>query len=245
MKEQNDTDFQEIIITVGISGCGKSTLYKKKYPDYVLLEADEIRRELLGDVSDQSQEEKVWSVYYDRLEEHLKNKDNLYLSATHLNTWSILRDLDFIKQFTDNDKVRVKILLFTVSENPKVCFKRVEDDLSNGIDRSKTINVKAKDGEELIYSMSNKYKKLINSDKFYKLIDLGIHPHNKKKNIHLFMYKVNSFPVLEQLKCSTLCEKYGCMVPEVNGYAIIKKNERNKFLKVLQDKFELIDSYNK
>ena len=80
---------------------------------------------------------------------------------------------------------------------------------------------------------------------FYKLIDLGIHPHNKKKNIHLFMYKVNSFPVLEQLKCSTLCEKYGCMVPEVNGYAIIKKNERNKFLKVLQDKFELIDSYNK
>lgn len=172
MKEQNNTDFQEIIITVGISGCGKSTLYKKKYPDYVLLEADEIRRELLGDVSDQSQEEKVWSVYYDRLEKHLKNKDNLYLSATHLNTWSILRDLDFIKQFTDNDKVRVKILLFTVSENPEICFKRVEDDLSKGIDRSKTVNVKAKDGLGLIYSMSNKYKKLINSDKFYKLIDL-------------------------------------------------------------------------
>lgn len=82
-------------------------------------------------------------------------------------------------------------------------------------------------------------------DEFYKLIDLGIHPHNKKKNIHLFMYKVNTFPVLEQLKCTSLCEKWGTMVPEVNEYAIIKKNERNKFMNTLQDKFEIIDSFNK
>lgn len=81
-------------------------------------------------------------------------------------------------------------------------------------------------------------------DEYYKLIDLGVHPHNKKKDIHLFMYKVHSFPVLEQLKCTSLCEKWGTHVPEINGYAIIKKNERYKFMNVLQDKFELIDKFN-
>ena len=79
-----------------------------------------------------------------------------------------------------------------------------------------------------------------------RIIDCGIYPHNKSKNIHLFLYKTTWFPELSQLKCSSLCKKWGnYMVPEVNGYAIIKKNERHKFMNVLQNKFEIIDKFNK
>ena len=89
-----------------------------------------------------------------------------------MNLWCLSRELDFIKQFSENNRVKVKILLFSISEKPEICYKRVEEDLNNGVDRSRTINVKAKDGLELIYSMSNRYKKLINDKQFYDLIKL-------------------------------------------------------------------------
>ena len=82
-------------------------------------------------------------------------------------------------------------------------------------------------------------------DDSYRLIDAGIHPHNKEKNIHLFIYKTNHFPPLEQLKCSTYFERYGKQFPEVDSYKIISKSERGMFNKVLQNKFEIIDSFNK
>ena len=82
-------------------------------------------------------------------------------------------------------------------------------------------------------------------DDSYRLIDAGVHPHNKEKNIHLFIYKTNHFPSLEQLKCSTYFERYGKQFPEVDSYKIISKEERGMFNKVLQNKFEIIDSFNK
>lgn len=82
-------------------------------------------------------------------------------------------------------------------------------------------------------------------NEFDRLIDCGIHPHNKKKNIHIFLYKVNSFPDLNTLKCTTFFERYGKKFPEIDGYRIISKSERGMFNKVLQDKFDIIDSFNK
>ena len=78
------------------------------------------------------------------------------------------------------------------------------------------------------------------------LIDCGVYPHNKTKNIHIYLYKTEKFPILEDLKCTSLCTKWGgYQVPEVNYYSIIKKNERNKFMRVLQNKFDIIDKFNK
>ena len=82
-------------------------------------------------------------------------------------------------------------------------------------------------------------------DDSYRLIDAGVYPHNKEKNIHLFIYKTNYFPPLEQLKCSTYFERYGKQFPEVDSYKIISKSERGMFNKVLQNKFEIIDNFNK
>ena len=77
-----------------------------------------------------------------------------------------------------------------------------------------------------------------------KLIDCGIYPHNKEKDIHIFLYRTNYFPDIKQLKCSTYFDANGKKYPEVDGYKIISKEERGMFNKVLQNKFEIIDSFN-
>lgn len=76
------------------------------------------------------------------------------------------------------------------------------------------------------------------------LIDCGIHPHNKEKNIHIFLFKINEFPDVKYLKCKSYFELNGKNIPEVDYFEIIPREERHKFNKVLQNKFELIDKAN-
>ena len=77
------------------------------------------------------------------------------------------------------------------------------------------------------------------------LKDCGVHSHSKEKNIHIFLYKVDRFPSLEGLKCTTYFEYKGCTLPEMNGYRILHPSERDKFNKVLWNKFEMIDKINR
>ena len=73
------------------------------------------------------------------------------------------------------------------------------------------------------------------------IIDLGIKSYNKKKDIHLFLYKVKNFPKIDTLKCNSFFELNGKMLPEMNGYKIINKDKRNLFYKGLQYIFKTIE----
>lgn len=78
------------------------------------------------------------------------------------------------------------------------------------------------------------------------LIDAGIYPHNREKNIHIFICKMNVLPNTATLKCTSYFETPdGKRLPEMNGFKIISKEERGMFNKVLQNKFDIIDSFNK
>ena len=83
-----------------------------------------------------------------------------------------------------------------------------------------------------------------NWSEIYKLVDCGIHPHSKGKLIHIFLYKTEYFPDLRNLKCTSYFERNGKQYPEIDGYAVISKENRFKFNKILQDKFEIIDNAN-
>ena len=78
-----------------------------------------------------------------------------------------------------------------------------------------------------------------------ELIDCGVYKHNKEKNIHIFLCKTDTMPMIEKLKCSSYFNFNGNQFPEIDYYEIIPKNKRDKFNKVLQDKFKIIDSFNK
>ena len=77
-----------------------------------------------------------------------------------------------------------------------------------------------------------------------KLLDLGIFPHNKEKDIHIYLCQVDEFPNLDELECTSYFELDGKQIPEVNAFKIISKEERHLFNKVLHNKFEIIDKYN-
>ena len=76
------------------------------------------------------------------------------------------------------------------------------------------------------------------------IIDCGIYPHNKNKLIHIFLYRTDEFPDVDMLKCDSYFEADGKMLPEVDGFEIIPKEDRDKFNKVLQNKFQIIDRMN-
>lgn len=76
------------------------------------------------------------------------------------------------------------------------------------------------------------------------LIDCGTYNHNREKYIHIFLKQVSDFPDLNSLYCTTYFEMYGKQFPEVDGYKIIKKEERDLFNQVLQNKFDIIDKFN-
>lgn len=77
-----------------------------------------------------------------------------------------------------------------------------------------------------------------------RLIDCGIYRHNNTKDIHIFLYRVDEFPDLNQLECTSYFERDGKSYPEVDSFKIIKKDERYMFNKVLHDKFAIIDQRN-
>ena len=75
-----------------------------------------------------------------------------------------------------------------------------------------------------------------------RLIDCGVHPHNREKVIHIFLYQTDYLP--GPWKCNSFFELNGHKIPEVDSYMVISKKQRGMFNKVLQDKFEIIDSFN-
>lgn len=74
----------------------------------------------------------------------------------------------------------------------------------------------------------------------YDVIDCGVHKHNREKNIHIFVFPVNGFP-MHKLKCTSFFELHGKQIAEVDSYAVIGKDDRKMFNRVLWDKFALID----
>lgn len=80
-----------------------------------------------------------------------------------------------------------------------------------------------------------------------RLIDCGTYSHSKEKNIHIFLYQTENFPPLDKLICvSFFTDSGGNKCPEIDGYKIIKKEDRLKyFYKVLHNKFSIIDEKNR
>lgn len=75
------------------------------------------------------------------------------------------------------------------------------------------------------------------------IYDCGIHKHNNKKNISIFVCEINKFPDLSLFKCKSFFNCDGKDIPEVDGYKVIGKEDRKMFNKVLWNKFEIIDRH--
>ena len=142
-------------ISVGISGSGKSTYLAKLGCPVVCM--DDIRKELTGNVSDQSKNREVFLKACIRVRDNARHSSNFAISATNLSLKSVR---SWIKVLPDDYSGKIILLVFMDSYNPRLCKARVKYDLSKGVDRSDTVNI-TRDGKELIDIMADKFKQLI------------------------------------------------------------------------------------
>lgn len=146
----------KLIVSIGISGSGKTT-FGNKLENTTVICPDDIRKELTGNISDQSRNVEVWRLAYDRLRKSLENGENVYFSATTLTSKNLKALLNVVEYL----KPEITIYAFEDSRDWKLCKKRVKEDLKNGVERSNT-DIKI-DNKPLIQSMSEKYINMVDN----------------------------------------------------------------------------------
>lgn len=124
----------KLILTIGISGSGKSTWVEKflNKSDYVVITTDAIRKEITGNISDQSKNDQVRMIAHERVCEALNKGKNVILDATNIYT-DVRRNL--LKYVRENiHDVVVFYKLFT--SNLKLSKSRIAKDVERGVERS-------------------------------------------------------------------------------------------------------------
>lgn len=95
----------ELIVMCGLSGSGKSTWAKNEAKEWgcEIVSSDDIRAEL-GDVNDQSQNDKVFRIFYQRIRDNLKANNHVIADATFLTIKErkrLLNEIDGIKCYRE------------------------------------------------------------------------------------------------------------------------------------------------
>lgn len=143
----------KLIITCGISGSGKSTWVKKYHPYAYIICPDNIRRELTGDVSDQSRNKEVFEVAYKSLCMNGVDAGTVVWDATNISISGILKIVNMAKgaDIARNNHVLddITLVVFKDSLNWELCLDRVKKAIANGEDRSNT-DVEVEENGEMI-----------------------------------------------------------------------------------------------
>ena len=135
-----------LYIPIGISGSGKTT-YGNKLKAKVVC-PDDIRKEVNGSISDQSNSSKVFSIYEKRMADLASKGEDVFASMTHLK-YSYVKNT--INAYKSANPFKVVFILFEDSLDWKKCYNRVKNDLGNGIDRSDV-------PEDVIRNQAERYK---------------------------------------------------------------------------------------
>jgi predicted kinase len=142
------------IMMIGIPGCGKSSWILKNYYRATIISPDAIRKELSGNISDQSLNVQVWVVAKERAVAALKAGKNVIIDATNVST---MYRREFIKNLPEC------VLCAKIIEcDPETAYSRIAADIAKGIDRA---NVP----DEVVYRMYGEFlytKKVIESEGF-------------------------------------------------------------------------------
>lgn len=119
------------LMLIGAPGSGKSSWVNKNIdPENVnIISTDLIRKKITGDISDISEDNKVWAIAKKRTIKALENKENAILDATNVNP--IYRK-SFIKELPS-----CNLLAKRFEVEPNVAKQRIKRALKEGEDRSK------------------------------------------------------------------------------------------------------------
>lgn len=125
-----DEGYPELIMLIGIPGSGKSTWISKYNINnkYIVVSPDEIRKEITGSISNQSQNANVWFITKERVVKELSNGRNVILDSTMTDP---VRRKEFISDLPD---VNLKAKVFYI--DPEISKERIRKDVESGKDRA-------------------------------------------------------------------------------------------------------------
>ena len=139
---------------IGIPGCGKSTYIRQiDNNNVVVVSPDNIRKELTGNISDQSKNADVFEIAEKRIIKNIFDGKYVILDATNVNTKYRKLLIDKIKSIVGNG---VNIYATVFDCDPDVSKQRISKDIQNGVDRANVPN-------NIIDIMYSQYLDTINS----------------------------------------------------------------------------------
>lgn len=120
-----------VVVEIGVPGSGKTTWAKEfcTKSGYSRINPDEIREEITGSISDQTQNGLVWQTAFHRLKENIANNVNTVFDSTGCNVKTV-KSLQTICK----DKAIICYKFFKV--DPQECKRRIKEDLTNKVNRS-------------------------------------------------------------------------------------------------------------
>lgn len=140
---------------IGIPGSGKDRwINKQNLENTFVVTPDKIRKELSGNISDQSRNDEVWTIAKAQTIYFLNQNQNVILNATNVNT-------DLRRKFLSSLPPCKKVVILFDSE-PDICCERIKNDIKRNIDGT---NVP----ESVVYRMYGEYlytKKVIHEEDF-------------------------------------------------------------------------------
>lgn len=124
----------KLILPVGISGSGKSTWIRANTDsNTIVVSPDEIRRELTGNISDQTKNNEVFALANKRAADALNAGKNVIFDATNIASRNRKTLLDYMKVHVEGEFDAVA-KIFDV--DPEIAKQRIKKDVESGVDRS-------------------------------------------------------------------------------------------------------------
>lgn len=164
----------KLFIMIGLSAAGKSTIAKELAKDYeaVIVSSDSIRKEICGNVSDQSKNEEVFKLFHKRIRKYLHEKRNVIADATNITMKSRRAIINNVK------KMDIEIIAYIVP-------KKIEDCIKDNVEREYIVQ------EEVVYKQMKRFQIPFLEEGFDKII---VHDFN-----YDLRYKLYPLEIIEKM----------------------------------------------
>lgn len=164
----------KLFIMIGLSAAGKSTIAKELAKGYeaVIVSSDSIRKEICGNVSDQSKNEEVFKLFHKRIRKYLHEKRNVIADATNITMKSRRAIINNVK------KMDIEIIAYIVP-------KKIEDCIKDNVEREYIVQ------EEVIYKQMKRFQIPFLEEGFDKII---VHDFN-----YDLRYKLYPLEIIEKM----------------------------------------------
>ena len=137
-----------LTVTLGMTGAGKTTWLRDKSP---VVETDDLRVELLGNIDDYTQEALIFGTAAKRVSDLFDTHNTVYFGATLVNS---KKRIPFLQSIKDMCKHEFVIDVMVIPCDDKTSKKRITKDLNEGVERANSIYLIHRQYNQYVHTMS-------------------------------------------------------------------------------------------